>query len=286
MTKAYAEHYLATADGPRVHYRVYEPQGQAAGAPALCLPGLTRNERDFEELAPMIARLGRRVVVATPRGRGLSDPDSQPERYAPPVYVGDVLALLDALAIERAVFIGTSMGGLMTMIAAASAPQRLAGAVLNDVGPEIDPVGLARIRSYAGVPKTASAWAEAGALCRDINGSAFPDEGGDFWETFARRIFRETGPGRLELDYDPRIAGTVAEGPAPDLWPLFDALKPIPTLAIRGAISDVLMTSTLAEMQQRKPNLTTASVPRVGHAPFMTEPAAWAALSAFLGQVP
>jgi pimeloyl-ACP methyl ester carboxylesterase len=286
MSETYEEHDLPTADGPRVHYRTYEPKGAAVGAPVLCLHGLTRNERDFEDLAPMIAGLGRQVVVATQRGRGPSDRDPKPERYNPAVYVSDILGILDARAIAKAVFVGTSMGGGMTMVAAATAPQRMAGAVLNDVGPEIDPVGLERIRGYAGVPKTAATWREAAGLCRGINGVAFPDETGDaFWETFARRIFREEAPGRIVLDYDPLVGGAVApDGPRPDLWPMFDALKPIPTLVIRGEITDVLMTSTLEEMRRRKPDLAVASVPRVGHAPFMTEPAAWAALSAFLGR--
>jgi pimeloyl-ACP methyl ester carboxylesterase len=286
------EAYFQTADGPRVHYRDYPAVGAESGPPVLCLHGLTRNERDFEDLAPMIAALGRRVVVATQRGRGLSDADPKPERYTPAVYVADMLALLDHLAIPRAAFVGTSMGGVMTMIAAAQAPGRLAGAVLNDVGPVIDPVGLARIRSYAGAARSAASWAEAAEICRQINGVAFPKETGEtFWLTFARRIFREDAPGRIVLDYDPGIAGglpppsadaTPAPEPVPDSWPLFEALKPIPTLAIRGALSDVLSTGTLAEMVRRKPDLVVATVPDVGHAPFLTEPAAWEALRAFL----
>lgn len=282
------EDFFATADGVRIHYRDYEPAGAPSGASVVCLHGLTRNERDFEELAPRIAALGRRVVVPTMRGRGRSDPDPQPARYNPFVYVADTLGLMDRLGVDRATFVGTSMGGLMTMVTAAQAPQRLAGAVLNDVGPEIDPAGLARIRTYAGVPKTATSWAGAAALIREINGPAFPREADPaFWDTFARRTFREAGPGRIELDYDPGIAGMMSpdESAAPpaDLWPLFDALIPIPTLVVRGAITDVLMASTLEEMRRRKPDLKVASVPDVGHAPFLTEPAAWDALRSFLG---
>jgi pimeloyl-ACP methyl ester carboxylesterase len=276
--------FLQTADGPRVHYLDYGPRAET-GATVLCLHGLTRNERDFEGLAPRIANLGHRVIVPSQRGRGLSDPDPEVERYNPAVYVADVLALLDRLEVDRAVFVGTSMGGLMTMIAGAQAPDRLAAAVLNDVGPELDPVGLERIRGYAGAAKTAWSWDEAAALCREINGAAFPDEQGvSFWRTFARRIFRETAPGRITLDYDPEIARSVRPnaGPPADLWPLFDALHTIPMLVVRGEISDVLMISTVDEMRRRKPDLTVASVPRVGHAPFMTEPAAWKALQTFL----
>jgi pimeloyl-ACP methyl ester carboxylesterase len=280
------EDYFAAADGVRIHYRDYQPEA-ARGTPVLCLHGLTRNERDFEALAPRIVELGRRVIVPTQRGRGRSDRDPQPERYNPGVYVADMLGLLDALRIDKAVFIGTSMGGGMTMIAAAQAPDRLAGAVLNDVGPEIDPVGLERIRGYAGVARAAATWAEAAELCRQINGVSFPKEDDAFWLTFARRIFHEEAGGRIALDYDPDIAAGIRPeaGPAADLWPLFDALGPIPTLVIRGDITDVLMASTLDEMRRRKPDLAVAGVPDVGHAPFLTEPEAWAALSGFLGRV-
>jgi len=273
-----------TADGVRIHFREYRPAA-VAGMPVLCLHGLTRNERDFEELAPRIAETGRRVIVPSQRGRGLSDWDSEAGRYNPGVYVGDMLALLDRLAIERAVFIGTSMGGLMTMVAAAQAPQRVAAAVLNDVGPEIDPVGLERIRGYAGVARSAATWPEAAALCRQINGVAFPRERGEaFWMTFARRIFREDAGGRIPLDYDPRIAAGLGPtaGPPADLWSFFDALGRAPTLVVRGEISDVLMASTVDEMRRRRPDLAVASVPNVGHAPFLTEPEAWSALAVFL----
>jgi pimeloyl-ACP methyl ester carboxylesterase len=196
-----------------------------------------------------------------------------------------MIGLLGSLGVGRAVFVGTSMGGLITMLAAAQAPQLLAGAVLNDVGPEIDPVGLARILGYAGVAKTAATWAEAAELSRAVNGAAFPDEHGEaFWAAVARRTFRERAPGEIVLDYDPRIARPAPPdaGPPPELWPLFDALSSIPALVIRGELSDVLMASTVAEMRRRKPDLIFASTPRVGHAPFMTEPGAWTALSAFL----
>lgn len=274
-----------TADGPRVEYRDYAPTAPESGPPVLCLHGLTRNLLDFDELAPMIAALGRRVIVPSQRGRGGSDPDPQPARYHPGTYAGDMLALLGSLAIPRAVFVGTSMGGLITMVCAALAPATLAGAVLNDVGPEIDPAGLNRIRSYVGNKSAVTSWAEAAAASRATNAIAFPQETSDaFWLGFARNVFRETTPGRLELAYDPAIADVIKAGPATpaDAWPLFAALASIPTLVIRGELSDVLMASTVAEMRRRKPDLEVANVPNIGHATFMTEPAAWAALSAFI----
>lgn len=284
-SEGFAERFFTTTDGPRLEVRDYPPAGAASGVPVLCLHGLTRNVRDFEELAPMIAALGRRVIVASQRGRGGSDRDPQPDRYAPPTYVGDMLALLSHLGIERAVFVGTSMGGLMTMIAAAMAPQRLAGAVLNDIGPEVDPAGIARIQSYVGRQPSVSDWSEAAAATRKIQGVAFPKETADaFWLKFARRTYRESDPAGLVLDYDAEIARTVRPGSdaLSDLWPLFEALKPIPTLVVRGAISDILSAATVDEMRRRKPDLEVVSVPDVGHAPFMTEPAAWAAIQDFL----
>lgn len=285
MTPRFDERFFEVGDGLRIHYRDYSPVGDEAGPPVLCLHGLTRNLRDFEELAPMVAGLGRRVVVPSQRGRGRSDRDPEIARYNPAVYAADMLALLDSLDIARAVFVGTSMGGLMTMIAAAQAPGRIAAAVLNDVGPELDPVGLDRIRGYVGRADPAASWAEAARSCREINGVAFPSETDEpFWLAFARRLFHEDDEGRVVADYDPEIARPILDaGAAPaDLWPMFEALRAIPTLVIRGAITDILMTSTVEEMIRRKPDLSVVSVPDVGHAPFMTEPAAWRGLRAFL----
>ncbi|MBM5811728.1 MAG: alpha/beta hydrolase [Gammaproteobacteria bacterium] len=287
MTVPYTAGLFTTADGPRLEYRDYAPAGALAGTPVLCLHGLTRNVRDFEELAPRIAGLGRRVIVASQRGRGGSDPDSQPERYHPGTYVGDMLGLLSRLGIDRAVFVGTSMGGLMTMITAAHAPQVLAAAVLNDIGPEVDAAGITRIQGYAGKPMSAADWNAAARYCQDIHQIAFPRESGaEFWLRFARRTCRETADGHIVPDYDPAIARTVAPGSSAltDLWPLFVALAPIPTLVIRGGSSDILSPATLAEMQRRKPDLQVVTVPEVGHAPFLTEPAAWDGLRGFLAQ--
>lgn len=281
--------FFATADGPRVEYLDYPPAGAESGPPVVCLHGLTRNMRDFDDLAPMIAALGRRVIVPSQRGRGGSDADPTPARYHPGTYAGDMLGLLASLSIPRAVFVGTSMGGLISMVCAALAPATVAGIVLNDVGPEIDPVGLARIRSYVGKSTPAASWAEAAERSRAINGSAFPKETGDaFWLKAARATFREVAPGRLELAYDPAISQPInaaPPGPPADAWPLFAGLATIPTLIIRGELSDILMLSTIEEMRRRKPDLRVATVPDVGHAPFLVEPAAWAALRGFIQSV-
>ncbi|MDE2184226.1 MAG: alpha/beta hydrolase [Alphaproteobacteria bacterium] len=278
------EKYIRVSDGLRIHYRDYPGAGEPSGAPILCLHGLTRNARDFEDLAPQLAETGRRVIVPSQRGRGPSQWDPQPERYNPVVYAADMLELLDKLDVGRAVFIGTSMGGLITMLAAARAPGRLAGAVLNDIGPEVDPAGLARIRGYVGLGGAVSTWSEAAQHCRSINGASFPGAQDDaFWLSFARKTYRTQEAGRIVPDYDPAIARAFGGAAGvPDLWPLFDALKPIPALVIRGEISDVLMISTVERMRRQKPDLGFVSIPGVGHAPFMTEPAAQAALNTFL----
>ncbi len=285
MSHDFEDSVFETADGLRLHYRDYAPREPVAD-PVLCLHGLTRNLLDFEELAPRIAGLGRRVIVASQRGRGQSDRDPMTQRYNAGVYTADMLGLLDRLQIGRAVFVGTSMGGLMTMIAAAQAPERLAGAVLNDIGPEVDPRGLERIRRSTGQAKIAADWTEAAAHCRATNGLAFPRETGErFWDAFAHRVFRETGPGRIELDYDLEVSRATLAAPAvANLWPLFDALGQIPTLVVRGELSDLLEASTVDDMRRRKPDLEAVTVPGVGHAPFLTEPAAWDAVASFLAR--
>lgn len=285
MADGFSDHVFETADGLKIHYRVYPVTGEETGPPVLCLHGLTRNLKDFEDLAPKLAGLGRKVVSASQRGRGGSDHDPEHERYNPAVYTQDMIGLLDHLDIDKAVFIGTSMGGLMTMIAATMAPQRIVQAVLNDIGPELDPAGIARIRSYAGkTDGRFDSWQAAADAIREINGVAFPRQTDNaFWLDFAKKTCRED-KGVVVLDYDPAIAKSVAEGGDVDvdLWPLFDALKDIPTLVVRGGLSDLLMLSTVEEMQRRKPDLAFVNVPDVGHAPFLTEPEAWAAIKTFL----
>jgi len=279
---AFTEDFFRIPDGLNLHYRDYRPVGQPSGQPVLCLHGLTRNLKDFEDLAPRLAGLGLRVIAVTQRGRGHSDFDPQPQRYTPLVYTQDMLALLDHLGIDQAIFIGTSMGGLMTMIASTLAPGRAKAVILNDIGPELGAEGLARIRSYAGkTPGRFRDWHEAVVAIRGINRIAFPDETGeDFWLGFARKTCREMPDGSIGLDYDPAIVQPVAEvGDADiDLWPLFGGLKTVPTLVVRGELSDLLMPSTVEEMKRRKPDLRTVGVPRVGHAPFLTEAVAWQAI--------
>ena len=258
-----------------------------APPPVICLPGLTRNAEDFADLAPELAQLGHDVYRFSLRGRGASDRDPNYLNYHPVQYRDDILAAMNKLAIDHAIFVGTSLGGIITMLLAEAAPARLAGAVINDVGPELAPEGIMRIAAYAAkqaaTPRPpAQTWEEAIAIIRDINEIAFPDRPQEFWLKIAMRTFRETPTG-LELDYDPLIGRALVEvGAAPDLWPGWKALGSCPTLLIRGALSDLLSPEIVEKMNSERPGFAYCEVPTVGHAPFMTEPESLAAIRAFL----
>jgi pimeloyl-ACP methyl ester carboxylesterase len=274
---------VAAQDGIGIAYRDYAARNEA-GAPVVCLHGLTRNLRDFEALAPHLAER-RRVLCFSMRGRGLSDWDPNPANYHPGTYVQDVLAALTALEIERAVVIGTSLGGLMAMMFAAARPGLLAGVVLNDVGPVLEAKGLARIGSYVGEVKLLPDWEAAAAAARAVNAEAFPDYEAADWRRMARRLYVEK-PGGVVADYDPAIAVPFKTGgaaqPAPDLWPLFRALKPVPLLTIRGALSDILSAETLARMGAEHGAMESLTVPQRGHAPSLDEDACRHAIDRFL----
>jgi len=277
-----AEYWFDSADGLRLYSRVYA--GPAPGAPnVLCLHGLTRNSRDFEDLALHLAARYR-VIVPDVRGRGLSARDPKPENYQIPVYLRDLEELLRGLGVERMSVIGTSMGGLIAMVLATMQPARVRRIVLNDVGPEVDPAGLARIRGYAGKGAPVTTWAEAAARLRSIFGAAWPDLDPARWEALARRSYRTRPDGTIEADADPRIGDILRASPAAagDLWDLWRALKRVPTLALRGALSDVLSEATLARMLREKPDLQALTVPNRGHVPLLDETECLAAIDAFL----
>jgi len=285
----YVDRYWRSVDGLRLHARDYVGAGGDARLPVVCLHGLTRNARDFEHVAPAIAAQGRRVLAVDVRGRGLSDWTPDPQAYLVPTYVGDVMAMAQALGISRAVFIGTSMGGLITMVLASMAGELVAVAVLNDIGPEISPIGLARIAAYTGSSTTVDTWDQAADYARAINEAAFPDYTPAEWMAFARRIFRERDGGPA-LDYDPDISAPMKATPAnaspPDLWPLFERLAQRPLLLIRGGLSDLLDGGTGERMRATAPAMRFAEIEGVGHAPMLTEPAARLAIDSFLADAP
>ncbi|MGJ3230490.1 MAG: alpha/beta fold hydrolase [Oceanicaulis sp.] len=283
----FSEHFFTAPDGVKTYYRRYPGQGAQTKTPVLCLHGLTRNSKDFEDVAPRIAAAGHDVIAVDVRGRGRSDRDPNPDNYTPAVYVRDMMGLLDKAGWREAIFLGTSMGGLMTMIHASLQPERIKAAILNDIGPEIDPKGLKRIQGYVGGAGPFASWDDAAEAVRDINGVAFPNETGHaFWLAFAKRICRETETGEIDFDYDKNISKPVQAGNAapPDLWPLFDALAAKPLLLIRGALTDLLSPATVAEMTRLAPHMERVDVSNVGHAPLLTEPSAREAIDAFLAK--
>ena len=280
--------FVKTDDGLSLFVRDYVPGSPADELPVICLHGLTRNSADFEEVAPMIAETGRRVITMDMRGRGRSESDSNPANYRPDVYARDVIGVMNALNIPQAVFIGTSMGGIITMLVAVMAPGRFAASVLNDIGPELDPSGLARIMAYVGKGKPLPSWESMVTAIRETQSKAFPNADNGFWHVFARRVARELPDGRVEFAYDPKIAlafGTAPAKPAPSMAPMFKALASKPVLVIRGALSDLLSPEGVLGMRAIKPDLFTAEVPGVGHAPTLEEPTAQRALVEFLGRV-
>ncbi len=288
-------------DGLSLFARDYSPAATPAAsgasappmprAPVVCIPGLTRNSLDFDQVAPWIAGLGRRVIAVDLRGRGLSDRDPVPRHYKPTTYADDLAALLDHQGIPRAIFVGTSLGGLVSMAFAVRHPRLLAGAVLNDVGPEIDPAGAARIRSYVGKAPPITSWDSAVAYARLVNGAALPDFTDADWDAMARRMFREGADGRPELNYDPQILQPV--GPLMmrvAQWLAWGEFRRLahdrPVLLLRGAHSDILAPTTVTRMRRAAPAMMFAEVSGVGHAPMLSEPAARTALAQFLAEAP
>lgn len=286
----YADRWWRSEDGLRLYARDYAGAAGEAKLPVIAIHGLTRNSADFGAIAPIVAATGRRVLAVDVRGRARSDHAADPMTYQPAQYARDMLALMDQAGVGQAVFMGTSMGGLITMALTAIAPERIAAAILNDVGPEVSLVGLTRIAAYAGQPVDTPAWDDAVAYARKHNAIALPHYTDADWQAFARRVFREGPDGRPVLDYDPNIAVPIrAAGQAalvPDLWSDFERLATgRPTLLIRGATSDLLDAEIAGRMRARAPEMRYAEVPDIGHAPMLDEPAAEAAILEFLGSV-
>jgi pimeloyl-ACP methyl ester carboxylesterase len=270
-------------DGLTLRYRDYAG-GTPGRPPILCLPGLTRNCRDFEPVAERFAGPWR-VICADLRGRGKSDYARDSASYMPLQYRTDLLTLLDQAAIDRVVVIGTSLGGILAMLLTQAAPGRIAGAVLNDVGPELEAAGLARIRTYVGIGRSFPTWMHAARGLREQGEAAYPDYELADWLRLAKRLMAVGPGGRIAFDYDMKIAEPFhsAEGAAPlDLWPAFHALARHPVLALRGELSDILSGETLARMAREVPGLEAVTVPRTGHAPTLEEPVAVDAITRLL----
>ena len=282
--------FVTAPDGLRLHARCYG-RASAPGTPVVCLPGLARTSADFDILATALSRDGphpRRVIALDYRGRGLSQYDRDPANYSLPVELADVLAVVTALETLPAIFIGTSRGGILTMLLAAVRPSAIAGAVLNDIGPVIESQGLMRIKSYVGKLPEPQTFQEGAEILRRLFHSQFPRLGPDDWLAAASRMFKEEN-GRLVTTYDPKLAATMEgigpEQPLPALWKEFDALANVPVMVVRGANSDILATATVVQMRARHPSLETLEVPDQGHTPLLMDIESIERISAFVSRL-
>jgi pimeloyl-ACP methyl ester carboxylesterase len=282
---SWTDRYWYSAEGIRLHYRDHD--GPRDRPPILCIPGLTRNARDFEPVADRYAG-DWRVLSVDLRGRGESDPDPNPRHYAPPFYVADLLKLLDQEGIADAVFIGTSLGGLCTMLLAANDSDRIAGTLLNDIGPEIDQIGLERIGGYVGKEAGFASWEDASHMLATRNADIYPNWSGDDWDRFARRLCHQTADG-IQFQYDMRIAenfGAAANKPEANRWPLYGALAGRPVTILRGELSDLLSQEVAGQMAKALgEDAELVVVPDVGHAPTLEEPEAQDAIDRLLERV-
>jgi pimeloyl-ACP methyl ester carboxylesterase len=306
---SHTEQRFTSHDGLSLYYRDFGGGEDVV----VCLPGLTRNCKDFEDLAEHLARPGSagapngwRVITPDLRGRGRSDHDPKPANYHPGTYVRDTWRLLDGLGIDRVALIGTSLGGLMSMIMADQQPARLRGVVLNDVGPEVPPEAVGRILQYVGRSPPAASWEAAAEEARRNYGLALPGVADDFWGRYARLSWKENAAGKPAPDMDPAIGDALrrAQGAVKllrwlrrrglvkrvrglpiDTWDAFAAVT-MPCLLLHGALSDVLTADIVRRMQERKPHLEVVQVPDRGHAPLLDEPIARAAIDDFLARHP
>jgi pimeloyl-ACP methyl ester carboxylesterase len=283
MNATTRDFFYESTDGLRLYCAALDAAQHPNGLPVLCLPGLTRNSRDFTALAVHLSRQ-HEVLAVDLRGRGKSAWDPDPAHYQLPTYVRDAWTLLDSRGVERFVVIGTSLGGLIAMTMAAMEPRRVAGAVLNDIGPEIDPTGLRRIANYVGQLPAVTNWNEAIAQTKSVYGLALPGLTDDQWSDYARCGYRENEKGIPVPDMDPKIAEVFRRPPTgdPDRWALLRRLAIVPMLVIRGAMSDLLSLDTLNRMIREKTNLSHVTIAERGHAPLLDEPQCLMAIDDFL----
>ena len=279
----YEDGYWWSKDGLRLHYRNYG--GREDRPPILCIPGLTRNARDFAHVADRLAGNWRMICVDL-RGRGESAYSKLPMSYAPLTYLQDIEDLLETLKIDRFAAFGTSLGGLVTMLLATSRPGRIAGALLNDIGPVVEEAGLDRIRGFVGKSGSWPSWMHAARATANVHGAAHPDYDLGQWITLAKRLYRLTAQGRIVPDYDLRIAEPMRHpAEAADLWPAYEALGTTPVHILRGALSDILSAEAAKAMAKRLPNAKLTIVPRHGHPPELDEPESIRAIDALLKSV-
>lgn len=274
----YSDEYFTNSDGLKQHYRHYNSAGPDAPV-ILCMPGLTRNAKDFTFIAAHLKDRCRMICVEQ-RGRGMSEWDPDPSRYAPVTYVGDMITLLKHLELDSVICLGTSLGGLMTMMMNAAHPGVVKAAIINDIGPEIDPKGIARIKSYVGIGTPPETWEEAVEAVKFANPGVYPKFSDEEWEMVTHFLYEDVD-GKPVVQYDAALRQNFDADDsqsAPDLWPVFALMHHIPMVVLRGGLSDILSQTTLDRMAAEHPDLTPVVVPDVGHVPLMREPEVHAAI--------
>lgn len=281
----YSDYWYQSSDGLRLYARQYG--NESADRTIICIPGLTRNSADFAPLCEHLAD-GYRIFAVDLRGRGSSDYDPQPENYHPGSYAADIISLLDDLALPSAIIIGTSLGGLVSMVLAATALERISAVIMNDIGPEADQTGIDRIKAYVSKPSSVSNWVDAVAKTKLIQGQEYPEFSDQDWINFSKNLYRENSGGQPVLAYDPAIAQLLiqpSDQPAPDLWPLFTLLSNTPMLLLRGELSDILSPHCVSRMCELKPDIQFLEIANCGHAPLLSEASALHAIDDFLAKL-
>ncbi len=282
--KNYQDQFWQSEDDLNLHYRDYS--SNSTKTPIICVPGLTRNSRDFEHLGTLLCG-DRRIIMVNLRGRGQSDYAKDSTTYNPKTYVADIVRLMDEIDLPKAVFFGTSLGGIVTMLMASMHSGRVAGALLNDIGPEIDQRGLDRIGEYVGQGRSFDTWAHAARDLAESSASIFPDYTLKDWISFAKKLYRMNSSGRIKLDYDMKISEPFdRKGNGSDaMWRALEAFKDLPTLILRGETSDLFSEATATKMLGMMQNGELVTIPRVGHAPTLEEPQSLDAIAALLQRV-
>ena len=282
--------FISAQDGLKLHVRDYNTKATKA-LPVVCLAGLSRNSADFDVLALALANgeagVPRRVLALDYRGRGLSEYDKDWHNYNTGIESGDILAVLTAMGVGEAIFVGTSRGGINVMALTAQRPGMIRAAVLNDIGPVLEARGLARIRGYIGKLPVPHSWPDAIDLLKRTSGAQFSGLDEAEWEIFARTTFVEKD-GKLAGRYDPKLMNTLSgidiEAPLPTMWPQFEGLRLVPVLVLRGENSDLLSAGTVSEMQARHPRCELFTVPGQGHAPLLVDAPSIGRIAAFIKQ--
>ena len=283
-SQIYEDKYWESDDGLRLHCRDYP--GDDTKLPVICVPGLTRNARDFAHLGEHVEGQ-RRIIMINLRGRGDSEYAKDSTSYHPKQYVSDIVKLMDEQKIPKAIFFGTSLGGIITMVMAKKYPEKVAAALLNDIGPETDKAGLERIASHVGQGRSYETWVH---VARDIAAESkdiFPDYALNDWVAFAKKLYRMTSSGRIKSDYDMKIAEPFDSkgGGSEALWNALESMKDMPTMIVRGELSDLFSEKTAQDMLKVLNSGELVTIPRVGHAPTLEEPSALDAITSWLKRI-